>query len=94
MISIDHHATKDISIMLIELPSQIACNPFTTDSQSGKPAQKLTFPTRKWQFIYFISIIVSLPELIIWKWCKRKEKCYLPTDPAKSKQYVKGFHST
>ena len=80
--------------MLIELPSQIACNPFTTDSQSEKAAQKLTLPTRKWQFIYFISIILSLPELIIWKWCKRKEKCYLPTDPAKSKQYVKGFHST
>ena len=88
MISIDHHTTKDISIMLIELPSQISCNPFPTDSQSRKPTQKPTLPTRKWQFIYLISLVLSLPELIIWKWSKIREKCYLPTDPAKSKQYV------
>merc|ERR1719394_919069 len=30
-------SSKDISIMLIELPSQIACNPFANDSQSRKP---------------------------------------------------------
>jgi len=77
-------ASKDMSIMLIPLSQlQSQCN-----SPCTKPVEKQTFPARKWQFIYLISLALSLPELFIWKWCKRKEQCYLPSDPAKSKQYV------
>jgi len=80
-----HHALKDLSIVLIEQPR---LQPSQGNTQCTKLAKKQTFLIQKWRLIYLISLVLSLPELFIWKWCKRKEKCYLPIDPAKSKQYV------
>ena len=57
--------------------------------QDPKSPQRI--PTRKWKLLYLLALILSLPELFIWKWSISKEKCYLSIGPAKSKNYVTEF---
>ena len=71
-------ALKDMSIMLIQ-------------QQSQDPKSPQRIPTRKWKLLYLLALILSLPELFIWKWSISKEKCYLSIGPAKSKNYVTEF---
>jgi len=73
--SLSNSEPANMSITLIQQPEQ--------ESKSAE-----TLPTRKWKILYLIALILSLPEMFIWKWSKRKDKCYLSVSPAKSKHYV------